>query len=134
SSDLQCSFHIAEKMPSSVNDGSRPIRSSTRLYSSGLSPCSATSSGVIFGSLRIKTFKALRRLFQRLGETGEKPASVGAADRRLNMIFRVRHHAEDVAALVDNAGDRVHRAVVVPVRIDHAVRRGIAEKHPPLAF
>src|SRR5919205_3142760 len=46
----QCSFHIAEKMPSSVTDGARPTRSSTRWYSSGLSPCAATSSGVIFGS------------------------------------------------------------------------------------
>ena len=43
----QCSFHIAEKMPSSVSVGSRPIRSSMRWYSSGLRPCSATSSGVI---------------------------------------------------------------------------------------
>src|ERR1700690_1419557 len=49
----QCSFHIAEKMPSSVSDGSRPIRSRTRWYSSGLRPCSATSSGVILGSLGI---------------------------------------------------------------------------------
>src|SRR5665213_1500844 len=49
----QCSFHIAEKMPSSVKLGSRPIRSSARLYTSGLRPCSATSSGVIFGSFEI---------------------------------------------------------------------------------
>ena len=43
----QCSFHIAEKMPSSVKVGSRPISSRMRSYSSGLRPCSATSSGVI---------------------------------------------------------------------------------------
>src|SRR6185295_14588225 len=43
----QCSFHMAEKMPSSVNVGSRPIRSRIRWYSSGFSPCEATSSGVI---------------------------------------------------------------------------------------
>src|SRR5579872_3360948 len=49
----QCSFHMAEKMPSSVKLGSRPIRLTRRSYSSGLSPCSATSCGVIGGSLRV---------------------------------------------------------------------------------
>ena len=49
----QCSFHIAEKMPSSVKLGVRPISSRMRWYSSGLSPCSATSSGVMLGSLRL---------------------------------------------------------------------------------
>src|SRR5262245_26020428 len=43
----QCSFHIAEKMPSSVSEGSRPISSLRRPYSSGLRPCAATNSGVI---------------------------------------------------------------------------------------
>src|SRR6185369_15219 len=46
----QCSFHIAEKMPSSVKVGSRPISFRMRSYSSGLSPWAATSSGVILGS------------------------------------------------------------------------------------
>src|SRR5215813_5996500 len=49
----QCSFHIAEKMPSSVKLGIRPISLRIRSYSSGLRPCSATSSGVIFGSLGV---------------------------------------------------------------------------------
>src|SRR5579859_4964762 len=48
----QCSFHIAEKIPSSVKLGSRPISFRMRSYSSGFSPWAATSSGVIFGSLR----------------------------------------------------------------------------------
>src|SRR6185312_15998017 len=43
----QCSFHIAEKMPSSVSVGSRPISLRMRSYSSALRPCSATSSGVM---------------------------------------------------------------------------------------
>ena len=46
----QCSFHIAEKMPSSVSVGTRPIRSRMRWYSSGFSPCAATSASVISGS------------------------------------------------------------------------------------
>src|SRR5580700_10394132 len=49
----QCSFHIAEKMPSSVKLGLRPISLSRRAYSSGLRPCSAISSGVMAGSLEI---------------------------------------------------------------------------------
>src|SRR5580658_5897439 len=49
----QCSFHIAEKMPSSVKVGARPISLTTRSYSSGFSPCSAISSGVMAGSLEI---------------------------------------------------------------------------------
>src|SRR5689334_7164302 len=45
----QCSFHIAEKMPSSVKVGVRPISLRSRSYSSGLRPCAATSAGVILG-------------------------------------------------------------------------------------
>src|SRR5215831_1129986 len=126
----QCSFHIAEKMPSSVSDGVRPISLRIRSYSSGLRPCSATSPGVIAGSLGI----TLCRPLQRLGQSGKQPAPVGDAERGFDVIFRVRHHAEHVAALVDNAGDGVDRAVVVPVRVDHAVGRAIAEQHPPFAF
>src|SRR5262245_60982617 len=44
----QCSFHMAEKMPSSVSDGSRPMSFKTRSYSSGLRPCAATSAALIF--------------------------------------------------------------------------------------
>src|SRR6476659_10092195 len=43
----QCSFHMAEKMPSSVSDGSRPISATMRSYSSGFKPWAATRAGVI---------------------------------------------------------------------------------------
>ncbi len=42
---------MAEKMPSSTMVGVRPMMPSTRWYSSGDSPCSATICGVIAGSL-----------------------------------------------------------------------------------
>src|SRR5258707_7634428 len=45
----QCSFHIAEKIPSSVKLGTRPTSLRIRSYSSGFSPWLATSSGVICG-------------------------------------------------------------------------------------
>src|SRR5580692_3714554 len=56
----QCSFHIAEKMPSSVKLGVRPISFTTRAYSSGLRPCCAISSGVMAGSLEITETVVIR--------------------------------------------------------------------------
>src|SRR5256714_12555239 len=50
----QCSFHIAEKIPSSVKLGTRPISLRMRSYSSGFSPWLATSAGVICGSLVVR--------------------------------------------------------------------------------
>src|SRR5882724_2830639 len=47
----QCSFHIAEKMPSSVKVGVRPMSFLMRSYSSGLRPWAATSAGVTRGVL-----------------------------------------------------------------------------------
>src|SRR3982751_5205877 len=49
----QCSFYIAEKMPSSVKVGTRTISFRMRSYSSGFRPCEATRSGVICGSFLI---------------------------------------------------------------------------------
>src|ERR1700753_1053912 len=43
----QCSDHITEKMPSSVIEGSRPMISRIRSYSSLVRPCSAMVFGVI---------------------------------------------------------------------------------------
>ena len=43
----QCSFHMAEKMPSSVSVGSRPMRLRMRSYSSGFRPWAATIAGVM---------------------------------------------------------------------------------------
>src|SRR5215471_3340155 len=43
----QCSLHITLKMPSSVREGSRPRAFLMRLYSSGVMPWSAMTSGVM---------------------------------------------------------------------------------------
>src|SRR5207244_4299227 len=83
----QCSFHIAEKMPSSVIVGSRPISCRMRWYSSGLRPCSATSSGVIVGSFGITS--ASCRLREMCHQPGEEAAPVGAADGAFDVILRV---------------------------------------------
>src|SRR5207237_9957630 len=47
----QCSFHIAEKMPSSVKLGAREMSARMRSYSSGLRPWDSTSAGVTVGCL-----------------------------------------------------------------------------------
>src|SRR5258705_1298226 len=62
----QCSFHMAEKMPSSVNVGARPISALRRSYSSGLRPWAATSAGVnLGGALTAMSGKALPPPFRR---------------------------------------------------------------------
>ena len=48
--------------------------------------------------------------------------------------FRMRHHAEHIAALADDAGDRMRRAVDIGIFVDYAIRRTIAVEHPPVAF
>src|ERR1700692_4473309 len=74
----QCSFHIAEKMPSSVKVGARPISFSMRAYSSGFSPCWAISAGVMAGSLDATCeFDSLsRRLFEMIYQSGKQAATV----------------------------------------------------------
>src|SRR5262249_17453131 len=42
---------MAEKIPSSVIDGSRPTRARMRWYSSAVRPCAAMSAGVTFARL-----------------------------------------------------------------------------------
>src|SRR4051794_3122480 len=107
----QCSFHIAEKMPSSVMVGWRPISCRMRSYSSGLRPCSATSSGVMVGSFGITS--ASRRLREMCDQPGEQPAPVRAADSGFHMVFRMRHQAEHIQLLVEHTGDRIDRTIHV---------------------
>src|SRR3979490_345215 len=68
----QCSFHIAEKIPSSVKLGTLPISFKMRVYSSGLRPCDATRSGVILGSLGIMMLGCDLSLFLRTSSAREK--------------------------------------------------------------
>src|SRR5271168_4062854 len=109
-------------MPSSVKVGSRPISLTRRSYSSGVRPCSAISAGVTAGSLEITgkaRFTCLshmesaksRRQLEVIHKPREQAAAVGSPDRRFDVVLRMRHHAEHVAALVDDAGDGVHGAV-----------------------
>src|ERR1700744_6511352 len=58
----QCSFHIAEKMPSSVKLGVRPMSLTMRAYSSVFRPCWAISSGVMAGSLEATVLVRFKQL------------------------------------------------------------------------
>src|SRR5229473_8652700 len=112
----QCSFHIAEKMPSSVRVGSRPISSRTRAYSSGVRPCSATSSGVIFGSLGTGGFGIAEawavtpfsdRTFTngRSGRPGhERSSGTGNHDHSQYGLARIRVHGFRVRGLRPRPG------------------------------
>jgi hypothetical protein len=57
-------------------------------------------------------------LFQMRGKAREQAAAVGAAHDVFDVVFRMRHHAEHVAALVDDAGDRLRGAVDVGFLVD----------------
>src|SRR5262245_48179777 len=71
----QCSFHIAEKMPSSVKVGSRPISLRRRSYSSGLRPWASTSAGVMRGGVTVIIRRALRPPFRREEAGAGRPYS-----------------------------------------------------------
>jgi hypothetical protein len=58
---------MAEKMPSSVKVGSRPMMPKRRSYSSGFNPWDATSAGVIAGSDIAVSHKAAQAIWRRLG-------------------------------------------------------------------
>src|SRR6476661_3200219 len=100
----QCSFHIAEKIPSSVKLGTRPISLRMRSYSSGFSPWLATSSGVMWGSFFIRG--SFMGLLLGRSEGGEKafygafslcPELCGSTirDRRLHIAPGSDLRAED---------------------------------------
>src|ERR1700750_1706611 len=90
----QCSFHSAEKMPSSVKLGSRPISFRMRSYSSGLSPWAATSSGVILGSffMALGAFGGGLAVLRKIGAS--RKALYGAFSRCPTFCRRGRREQE----------------------------------------
>src|SRR5450755_4686997 len=114
----QCSLHIAEKMPSSTMVGVRPMIFSRRSYSSGASPCSATTCGVIvgsFGSLTGGFFSTAitTTIYSREGldNAFKQRLAIGATEHRLGGVLRMGHQAHHGLGLVEDAGDVADRAV-----------------------
>src|SRR5690348_6428335 len=121
-------------MPSSTMVGSRPMIFSSRSYSSGARPCSATICGVICGSLGSLTggfFSAaiVTTSYSRKGldQSFEHCLAVAAAEQRLHGILRMGHQTHHRLGLVEHAGDVVDRAVGVPRAIDRALGAAVAE-------
>src|ERR1700730_16366462 len=103
----------------------------TATYDSAASTASCT--GELWMTLDIEA-GALRRLLEMIDQPGEQTAPVGRPERRFDVVFRVRHHAEHVALVVEHAGDGVGGAVHIPSRIERPIGRGIAQQHPALAL
>src|SRR3569833_660403 len=119
---------MAEKMPSSTTVGSRPMIFSSRSYSSGARPCSATICGVIcgpFGSLTggCSSAATVTTSYSRKGldQTFEHRLAVAAAEQRLHGILRMRHQAHHRFGLIEPAGDVLDRAVGVSGAVDRAL-------------
>src|SRR5262245_24122399 len=94
--------------------------------------CSADRCEALYRGINVDC--SLRGALEMLREPREQATAVGRAKGRFYVVFRVRHHPEHVASLIEDAGDGVGRAVDVPLRIEAAVGRGVAEQHPALAF
>src|SRR5688572_624279 len=116
-------------MPSSTMVGSRPMMRSRRWYSSGARPCSATTCGVITGSLGSLTggfFSGAFMSGDRGDEAFEQALAVGTAETRLDGVLGMRHHAEHRLGLVEDAGDAAQRAIGI-ARGEVAIGAAIAE-------
>ncbi len=81
---------MAEKMPSSVKLGTRPMIARSRSYSSGFNPCAATSSGVISGSVMACPLRLDGRL---LGQGGGRGKGAAPCPPGPGRNFP-RHHVE----------------------------------------
>src|ERR1043165_9948153 len=111
---------MAEKMPSSTMVGVRPMILSRRSYSSGASPCSATTCGVIVSSLGSLTggffsLAIVTTLFSRQGldPSFEQRLARDAAEHRLDRVLGMGHQAHHRFGLVVDAGDVADRSVGV---------------------
>ena len=105
--------------------GRGPSRSRQRSYSSGVSPCWATTSSEILGFFGHD---------ERSGQSRRTMPSVGAAEQRVGHALRMRHQAEHASWLVEHAGDVAQRAVGIGCGRDVAVGVAVAEGDVALAF
>src|SRR6476660_9872957 len=91
-------------MPSSVNVGARPSIPTRRSYSCFVSPCSATSAGVIAGSPARGITDDISCLDPRENRFEETHA-IARPDEGGACALGMRHHAEHVASVADYSGD-----------------------------
>ena len=65
----------------------------------------------------------LCRALQMRHQACEQAAAVGAAHDVFDVVFRMRHHAEHIAAFADDASDRVRGAIDVGTFVERAIGR-----------
>src|SRR5262249_36904857 len=76
----------------------------------------------------------LRRFFQVRDKAREQAAPVGAAHDVFDVVLRVRHHTEHIAALADDASDGMRGTVEIGGLVDLTFRRAVAIEYAPLTF
>src|SRR5271154_6392105 len=136
----QCSLHITLKIPSSVNEGSRPNIFCVRAYSSGERPCSAAICGVTLISVSIifcghcfkeepqslrrtrrspsrRTRRRTRVSRQTSHQRPENHQPIRRSQRGLYRPLRMRHQPQHIALAVADPRNRAQR----PIRIGLAV-------------
>src|SRR5436190_2541392 len=99
---------MSENIASSTSPGSRPSRSTRRVYSSGVRPSSTARAAWSGNEGAVKALEELQ--------------AVGAARERVDGVLGVRHEPEHVALGVAHPGDVVLRPVGV-------VAGGVAQDH-----
>src|SRR5215472_672941 len=82
----------------------------------------------VYGMINQEARRNKRRAsLQGANEAGEEGLPIGAAEERIGSILGMRHQAEDRAGLVEDAGDRMRRAVEIFCLRHLAIRSAIAE-------
>src|SRR5262245_13984702 len=74
------------------------------------------------------------RALQMFGEASKQTTSIGTSHDVLNMVLGMGHHAEHVALLTDDAGNRCGRAIDVVRVADFTIRRTVAIEDAPITF
>src|SRR6202051_1706264 len=77
---------------------------------------------------------AISDLCQRRGDRPEHAQPVCVAEQCLGAALRMRHHAQDVAAGVADAGDGARRAVRVRLARDEPLGITVSKDDPPVAL
>src|SRR5215472_14767287 len=73
-----------------------------------------------------------RGLLQGADKAGKEGLPIDTAEERIGSVLWMRHQAEDGAGLVEDAGDRSHRAVEIFGLRHPAIGSAIAERDEPL--
>ena len=120
-------------MPSSVRFGSRPRNPTIRSYSSRREAVAFENLGIDHAGCCCTKPSGRKRSPATINDIEDHEA-VDAAEERLARALGMRHHADDVARLVAEAGDGVDRSVRIPRIVQPPVGIGVAKDHLAVRF